>query len=266
MNLVPGSAFSIATVMIWSSCLDPVPPILNLDGPAALTASRYSFAVLYGVSALTQSTNWSSASIATGVRSFQLNGTPVASGVVNRLESVMMILLGSPLASLTARKPSAPAPPDLLTTISGCFIRLFLVMTPCSSRAIWSAPPPVPAGTMNSTGLVGSQPAAKAGIAAAIDRQAIPAQRCIQRRQPGRPASLDCGYCGFTRTPPKIPFRLLVLNRAAQAGKGRCSSTVSRTILLDLRPGAWWRRPRAIWRPPADDRLMLGLLDHPNQL
>ena len=76
----------------------------------------------------------------------------------------MMSLFGSPLASLTARKPSAPAPPGLLTTISGCFIRLFLVMTPCSNRAIWSAPPPVPAGTTSSTGLVGSH-AAYAGAA-----------------------------------------------------------------------------------------------------
>ena len=46
--------------------------------------------------------------------SFQLNGTPVASGVVNRLDSVMTILCGSPLAPLTSRKPSAPAPPALL--------------------------------------------------------------------------------------------------------------------------------------------------------
>ena len=57
-------------------------------------------AVLYGVSALTHSTNWSSASIATGVRSFQLNGTPVASGVVNRFDSVMMILCGIALGVL----------------------------------------------------------------------------------------------------------------------------------------------------------------------
>ena len=118
---------------------------------------------MYGVSAFTQSTNSSSASIATGVRSFQLNGTPVASGVVNRLDSVMMILCGSPFAPLTSRKPSAPAPPDLLTTTSGCFIRLFLATTPWMKRAIWSAPPPVPAGTTNSTGLVGSH-AASAGI------------------------------------------------------------------------------------------------------
>ena len=114
---------------------------------------------MYGVSALTHSTNSSSASIATGVRSFQLNGTPVASGVVNRFDSVMMILCGSPFAPFTSRKPSAPAPPDLLTTMIGCFIRLCLAMTPCRKRAIWSAPPPVPAGTTNSTGLVGSHAA-----------------------------------------------------------------------------------------------------------
>jgi hypothetical protein len=41
--------------------------------------------------AFTQSTKLSSASICTGVRSRQLNGTPVASGVVNRFDSVLMI-------------------------------------------------------------------------------------------------------------------------------------------------------------------------------
>ena len=156
------------TVRIWSSCLEPVPPIFILLGPAALTAARYSLAVLYGVSALTHSTNWSSAIIDTGVMSRQLKGTPVASGVVNRFDSVMTILCGSPLAPLTSRKPSAPAPPDLLTTISGCFISLCLTTMPWIRRAIWSAPPPVPAGTTNSTGLVGSHaawagPAARAG-------------------------------------------------------------------------------------------------------
>ena len=70
-----------------------------------------------------------------------------------------MILCGSPLAPLTSRKPSAPAPPDLLTTISGSFISLCLTTMPWIRRAIWSAPPPVPAGTTNSTGLVGSHAA-----------------------------------------------------------------------------------------------------------
>ena len=76
-------------------------------------------AVLYGVSAFTHRMNSSSASRATGVRSFQLNGTPVCSGVVNRFESVMMMVWASPFLPLTCRKPSAPAPPDLLTTMSG---------------------------------------------------------------------------------------------------------------------------------------------------
>ena len=119
--------------------------------------------------------------MATGVMSFQLKGTPVAIGVVNRLDSEMMILCGSPLASLTARKPSAPAPPDLLTTISGSFISLCLMMMPCIRRAIWSAPPPVPAGITNSTGLVGSQ-AAKAGVAAASARAAAVDRTAPQAR------------------------------------------------------------------------------------
>src|SRR4051812_35480775 len=164
MNLVP-LAFSMAAVTIWSSCLEPVPPIFILLGPAALTASTYCLAFWYGDSALTHSTKLSSAIIDTGVMSRQLKGTPVASGVVNRLDSVTTILCGSPLAFFTSRKPSAPAPPDLLTTTSGCFIRLCLTTMPWIRRAIWSAPPPVPAGTTNSTGLAGSQAAWAVGAA-----------------------------------------------------------------------------------------------------
>ena len=74
--------------------------------------------------------------MATGVRSFQLNGVPVASGVVKRLESVMMILCGFPADPLRSRKPSPPAPPDLLMTTIGCFIRLCLVTMPWMVRAI----------------------------------------------------------------------------------------------------------------------------------
>src|SRR5262245_15809975 len=80
---------------------------------------------------------------------------PVASGVVNRFDSVMMILCGLLRELLTSRKPSPPAPPALLITTSGDFMRLYLVTIPWTVRAIWSAPPPVPAGTMNSTGRVG---------------------------------------------------------------------------------------------------------------
>src|SRR6476660_3259495 len=91
---------------------------------------------------------------------------PVASGVVNRFDSVMTSLCGLPLAPLTSRKPSPPAPPDLLITTTDCFDSACLLMMPCSTRAIWSAPPPVPAGTMISIGWLGSQAAAGAGDSA----------------------------------------------------------------------------------------------------
>src|SRR5437773_1154801 len=129
----------------------------------SFTAARYSLAVLYGVSALTQRMNWSRARRATGVRSFQENGTPVCNGVVNRFESVMMIVWASPFLPFTCRKPSAPAPPDLLTTMKGRGESLCFSAMPAMRRAIWSAPPPAPAGITNSIGLVGSQ--ANAGAA-----------------------------------------------------------------------------------------------------
>src|SRR6478672_9318252 len=88
----------------------------------------------------------------------------------------MTILCGSPLAPFTSRKPSAPAPPPLLTTTMGCFMRLCFAITDWMKRAIWSAPPPVPAGTMNSTVLVGSQ--AWAWGAAARARAAPMARPC----------------------------------------------------------------------------------------
>ena len=101
--------------------------------------------------------------MATGVMSFQLNGTPVAKGVVNMLDRVMTILWASPLLFFMSRKPSAPAPPPLLTTTMDDGISLFLVTMPWMNRAIWSAPPPVPAGTMNSTVFVGAQAAQARG-------------------------------------------------------------------------------------------------------
>ena len=74
--------------------------------------------------------------MATGVRSFQLKGTPVASGVVNRFDRVMMMVCGSPADFFTSRKPSAPAPPPLLTVTIGCLERLCLATTPWMKRAI----------------------------------------------------------------------------------------------------------------------------------
>ena len=121
--------------------------------------------------------NSSSAIIATGVMSFQLNGMPVASGVVNRFDSVMTSLCGLPLAFLTSRKPSPPAPPALLMTTIDCFIRPCLVMMPCMVRAIWSAPPPGPAGTMISTVRVGSHAASAAANGSAHSINAAPSAR-----------------------------------------------------------------------------------------
>jgi hypothetical protein len=114
----------------------------------------------------------------TGVRSRQLKGTTWASGVVNRFESVMTILCGLPASALTSRKPSAPAPPALLTTRMGCLISLFFATAAWMKRAIWSAPPPGPAGTTSSTGLVGSH-----GAAMAEEAEARPAASASRVRR-----------------------------------------------------------------------------------
>src|SRR2546425_693056 len=168
MNLRP-SACSSWIVRIWSSCAEPVPPIFLPNG-FSFTAAMYSLAVVYGVSAFTQRMNWSSAIRAIGVRSRQLNGMPVWSGVVNRFESVMMIVWASPFLPLTSMNPSAPAPPDLFTTIIGRGESLCFSAMPEIRRAIWSAPPPVPAGTTNSIGFVGSQAAPACAAAKASTR------------------------------------------------------------------------------------------------
>src|SRR3954469_7444544 len=88
----------------------------------------------------------------------------------------MTILFALPAEPLTSRKPSAPAPPALLMTTRDWSISLFFWMTPWLIRAIWSAPLPVPAGTMNSTVRVGSQ--ASAG-------------RCGQRSHTGQAGQAD---------------------------------------------------------------------------
>jgi len=69
----------------------------------------------------------------------ELNGTPVAIGVVKRLESVMMILCGRPCA-LHVQEALGARAAALFTTTIDCFIRLCLAMIDCVSRAIWSAP------------------------------------------------------------------------------------------------------------------------------
>jgi hypothetical protein len=75
--------------------------------------------------------------------------------------------VGVAFAVLDVQEPFGAAPPPLLTTTIDDFMSLFFVTMPWIRRAIWSAPPPVPAGTMNSTVFVGSQEAAWTGTAAA---------------------------------------------------------------------------------------------------
>src|SRR2546430_14377089 len=122
--------------------------------------------------------NWSRASRATGVRSFHENGTPVWSGVVNRFDSVMMMVCASPFLPFTCKKPSAPAPPDLLTTMIGRGESLCFSAMPWMSRAIWSARPPVPAETTNSIGLVGSHAAAE--VARSVPARSIRSKTLVE--------------------------------------------------------------------------------------
>src|SRR5262249_58663805 len=65
--------FSMKTASTWSSRREPVPPILNC-GFADLAAAMNSFTFLWGSVVLSHSTNWSSATSATGVTPRQLNG------------------------------------------------------------------------------------------------------------------------------------------------------------------------------------------------
>src|SRR5215510_9677734 len=71
--------FSMKTVRMWSSRLEPVPPILKGCG-AAFAASTNSFTFLYGSVVLSHNTNWSIAITDTGVSSRQLNGIFAESG------------------------------------------------------------------------------------------------------------------------------------------------------------------------------------------
>jgi hypothetical protein len=80
--------------------------------------------------------NSSRARRATGVRSFQENGTPVWSGVVKRFDRVMMMVWASAFLPLTCRNPSAPAPPDLFTTMIGRGESLCFSTMPAIRRAI----------------------------------------------------------------------------------------------------------------------------------
>src|SRR5262245_32172063 len=118
---------------------------------------------------------------AIGVMSFQVNGIPVCRGVVKMFERVITMVWGSPFLLLTCRKPSAPAPPDLLTTMMGRGESLCFSAAPAIRRAIWSAPPPVPAGTTSSMGRVGAHaaPAGDAIAAPSPTSRAISAARLM---------------------------------------------------------------------------------------
>src|SRR5512134_1375055 len=69
----------------------------------------------------------------------------------------MMMRFPLPFWPFTYMKPSAPAPADLLMTIHGFGDSLYLDTSGEMNLAMTSAPPPDPAGMMNSTGLSGTQ-------------------------------------------------------------------------------------------------------------
>src|SRR3954452_19641506 len=77
-------------------------------------------------------------------------------------ECATRTLCGSAALIFTSMMPSPPLDPPLSWITTGCFMSLYLVITLCSTRAIWSDAPPAPAGTTISTAFVGSQ--AHAGL------------------------------------------------------------------------------------------------------
>src|ERR1043165_97217 len=232
---------------------------------------------LFAWSALTHSTNSSSAKRATGVRSFQENGMPVWSGVVKRFESVMTSVCASPFLPFTCRKPSAPAPPDLLTTTTGRGDSFDSSAIAAMSRAIWSAPPPVPAGTMSSMGRVGSHADATPANARMRTTTAV----TILMSHLAVRGSRDANE-GRAPDPPRSPPLTLLLGRfAATLLRGeRCLRCVQPTeghdardlplvpLLVDLRleigeilfgevrePSLLEEvLPHGLARPPLDDR------------
>src|SRR5881409_3164565 len=124
----------------------------------------------------------------------------------------MMMVWASPFLLLTSRNPSAPAPPDLLTTMSGRGESLCFSAMPAISRAIWSAPPPVPAGTTNSIGLVGSQATAEAGSVISSVRPSAPTAssfiaRSFARGPASGPCRMECASNTYTTRKGRDPFR-----------------------------------------------------------
>src|SRR6266850_5205950 len=251
-------ACSSMIVRIWSSWAEPVPPIFIVPF-FSLTAARYSFAVLYGVSAFTQRMNWSRARRATGVRSFHENGTPVCSGVVKRFDSVMMMVWASPFLPFTCRNPSAPAPPDLLTTMIGRGESLCFSAMPWITRAIWSAPPPVPAGTTNSIGLVGSQATAETGTTinsvktSATTTASSFIARSFARSQASGLCRMEYASNTYTTRKGRVPFH------GSPALPAKSAEEEPRAILALLRRQ---RRLRRVQTPERYHRRNLPLLPH----
>ena len=126
---------------------------------------------------------------------------------IRELEAAMGRPVGVALGFLHRQEALGPRAARLLTTISGCFIRLFLATTPWMQRAIWSAPPPVPAGTTSSTGLVGSHAAGRGhrgGTGNDASARQSPAQRQLT-------------FCDRTfATPPEWTTALVIPARVVQ--------------------------------------------------
>src|SRR3989304_4121423 len=134
-----------------------------LPGGAAFAAAWNSATVFPGESACTVSAKLSRSSRAIGVRLRQLNREPSrlrstwATGVAKRLSRVMRIVWGSPALSTRKMNACAPAPAARFTGMKGCGESLCLSISGAMKRACWSAPPPVPAGVVNSTGRRGGK-------------------------------------------------------------------------------------------------------------
>src|SRR5262249_21813784 len=91
--------------------------------------------------------NSSSASRATGVRSRQLNGMPVCSGVVKRFDSVITSVWASPVRPVARKNPAARAAAVVLLTGRRRRERLLLSATADMTGAICATPAPVPGRT-----------------------------------------------------------------------------------------------------------------------
>ena len=81
-----------------------------------------------------------------------------------------------PLVFFMWSSASAPEPPGLLIGTNGFDAMSFFSITLCISRAILSAPPPLPAMMMKSTGFFGSQAMAASETASEPATASAPAR------------------------------------------------------------------------------------------